>query len=564
MAPPSSTRPLKRKRGAPSGSKPTKTRAGPSKRRRGDDSDLASEASRDEGAGFGLDDIDLRRPDGEDDSSGEEDENETPAQKRLRLAKLYLESVKNDLAQQDGTFDAADIDRELIQARLKLDVLQQSGKLHDRVAGRVSSDQSQLRLLRLKGHRLPITCAIASQDGAVLFSSGKEGHIIKWDLRTGKQLAFFPKQRTEKSDVKGKGKARAVIGDDVHGHVDEVLSLALSDDGQHLASGGRDRRLGFWDAKEGKWLRGLGGHKDAISGVTFRKGTSQVYTASLDRTVKSWDAAVLAYVETMFGHQDSISDIDALRAETAVSSGGRDTTVRFWKILDETYLVFRGGGKSKLREVLEGGIEEVETEAERAKGKGAYIEGSIECVAMVDESTFLSGGDSGSISLWSTTKKKPLFRMPLAHGLNEIVSETEGPIRTPRWVTSIAALRYSDLFASGSWDGRIRLWKISEDVRSFTPLADIAAPGFVNSLQLLSPPLSAVDQAEWAHERAEPTANGHPKANGDASKEQRRAILLVAAMGQEPRMGRWMRIKGPEAQNVTLVAPLRLTGKISP
>ncbi|KZO89643.1 WD40 repeat-like protein, partial [Calocera viscosa TUFC12733] len=554
MAPPSSSRPLKRKRGPPAGSKPPKSRAGPSKRRRDNDSDIASEASREEGAGFGLDDIDLRRPDDEDGSSAEEDENETPAQKRLRLAKLYLESVRTDLAQQDGTFDAADVDRELIQARLKLDVLQQSGKLHDRVADRVSSDQSQLRLLRLKGHRLPVTCAVASQDGTVLFTSGKEGHIIKWDLRTGKQLAFFPKQRLEKSDVKGKGKAKAIIGDDIQGHVDEVLSLALSDDGQHLASGGRDKRLCFWDAKEGKWLRALGGHKDAISGVTFRKGTSQVYTASLDRTVKSWDAAVLAYVETMFGHQDSITDIDALRAETAVSSGGRDTTVRFWKIVEETYLVFRGGGKSKLREVLEGGLEDVDMEAEKAKEP--YIEGSIECVAMVDESTFLSGGDSGSISLWSTTKKKPLFRMPIAHGLNEIVSETEGPIRTPRWITSLAALRYSDLFASGSWDGRIRLWKISDDIRSFSLVADIAAPGFVNSLQLLSPPFATVDQAEWAHERDEP--DGHSKVNGDATKEQRRAVVLVAAMGQEPRMGRWMRIMGPEAQNATLIVPLRL------
>lgn len=32
------------------------------------------------------------------------------------------------------------------------------------------------------------------------------------------------------------------------------------------------------------------------------------------------------------------------------------------------------------------------------KGKDAYREGSIDCVAMVDEQHFLSGGDSGYVS----------------------------------------------------------------------------------------------------------------------------------------------------------------------
>ncbi len=48
-----------------------------------------------------------------------------------------------------------------------------------------------------------------------------------------------------------------------------------------------------------------------------------------------------------------------------------------------------------------------------------------------------------------TQKKKPVFTQPLSHGFNEVSSETEGVIKTPRWVTALASLRYSDLFASG-------------------------------------------------------------------------------------------------------------------
>ena len=53
----------------------------------------------DEGDG-GVDDMDLRvNLDGDPGASGEEDENETPAEKRLRLAQLYLNSVKVDIGE---------------------------------------------------------------------------------------------------------------------------------------------------------------------------------------------------------------------------------------------------------------------------------------------------------------------------------------------------------------------------------------------------------------------------------------------------------------------------------
>ena len=114
-----------------------------------------------------------------------------------------------------------------------------------------------------------------------------------------------------------------------------------------------------------------------------------------------FDLSVMGYVETLFGHQDCILDLDALRAETAVSVGGRDKTVRFWKIVDETQLVFRGGGRSSVRELLEGGGFADVDEGDRGDGKKEgqsekkYIEGRLDCVAMIDETTFLSGGDSG-------------------------------------------------------------------------------------------------------------------------------------------------------------------------
>jgi ribosomal RNA-processing protein 9 len=112
----------------------------------------------------------------------------------------------------------------------------------------------------------------------------------------------------------------------------------------------------------------------------------------------------MGYVETLFGHQDKVLSVDALRGENCVSVGSRDKTVRFWKVVEETQLVFRGGGKSKIRDVLDGGMkgedegasDDEDEQGHRSKPKSRkFVEGSVEVVAMIDESTFISGGDSG-------------------------------------------------------------------------------------------------------------------------------------------------------------------------
>lgn len=104
------------------------------------DEELSSGSEDDRGD---LDALDFTRDDVGADAvrydSGEEDElnrNETAGEKRIRLAKGYLNKVRNEVANRvdDGTFDAAEIDRELIAARLKQDVVSRLKSLANREA----------------------------------------------------------------------------------------------------------------------------------------------------------------------------------------------------------------------------------------------------------------------------------------------------------------------------------------------------------------------------------------------------------------------------------------------
>jgi ribosomal RNA-processing protein 9 len=75
---------------------------------------------------------------------------------------------------------------------------------------------------RTRDHRISVT----SSDERFLFASGNEGFIIKRDLRTGTRHATLTMLRPGV----GKASKKGTIAE-TPGHVDEVLTIALSDDG---------------------------------------------------------------------------------------------------------------------------------------------------------------------------------------------------------------------------------------------------------------------------------------------------------------------------------------------
>jgi ribosomal RNA-processing protein 9 len=80
-------------------------------------------------------------------------------------------------------------------------------------------------------------------------------------------------------------------------------------------------------------------------------------------------------------------------------------------------------------------------------------------------------------------------------------------------------------------------------LRAFAPasVASIPINGFVNSMQFISVPSGTVQSSSWSTTVAEGTedsADSRGKVAGD-----KQDLLLVAAVSQEPRLGRWMRLK---------------------
>lgn len=496
--------------------------------------------------------------------SDSDEEEETAAEKRLRLAERYLENIKEHV--DEAGFDAADIDRDLIAERLQEDVAETKGRVYRQLASELAFDKASQTLFRTDTNAVTSIAACAPY----FYTTTKDLYLHKWrtqDLpqdqfpqttrRKPKKPPAPPRKKPQlESWIRGhKGKSK---DKNYQRHVGQILAVAASPDGKYVVTGGEDRRLIIYDAATLKPLKVWTHHRDAITGLAFRRGTNQLYSSSKDRTVKVWSLDELAYVETLFGHQDHVVDIDALAQERCVSVGARDRTARLWKVIEETQLVFRGGAVDKKPRP---GVDP----------RSLTHEGSMDRIAMIDDELFVTGSDNGAIALWSVTKKKPVYIQPLAHGIDPAIKPTQAsaeqhpgadvvPAPTPRWITALKTIPYSDVILSGSWDGHVRVWRLSEDKKK------IEAVGVLG------------DHQQDDNNDDGPTAE-EAETNGDApshrNKESRRPIhgiindiavfergdrgkdglCVIAAVAKEHRFGRWKVCKAVRNGGVVFEVP---------
>ncbi|KAL8813452.1 MAG: hypothetical protein Q9200_000249 [Gallowayella weberi] len=528
------------------------------------DESISGSGSEDDGAPRKVNDEELL-------SSESESEEETGAERRLRLAEQYLENIKGET--EAISFDAEDIDRDLIAERLKEDTAATKGRLYRHIA----SDLDFSAAIKTHFRANTSTTTSIAVCPPYVYTVSKDITLTKWEIpapakplppQKKKKATTKPppparRRPTKLSFTRGNGHESQNTLKYQH-HTAQILTVAASSDGKYVATGGADKRLIIWSATDLKPLRVFSQHRDAVTSLAFRRGTNQLYSSSKDRTIKTWSLDELGYMETLFGHQDEVVDIAALAMERCVSVGARDRTARLWKVAEESQLVFRGGGGSEKRRSAR--KEDLTNGEEAATPKTVYAEGSIDRVAMVDEETFVTGSDNGGISLWSLHKKKPVFTVSVAHGLDpplkpdeasaEEVPDSKVPAEPqPRWITALATVSYSDLILSGSWDGWVRVWKISGDKKRIEQVGVLG---------------KGVDEeksgdVEMDMKRTAGQDEGGGSVRGfvndievfERGSRGKDGLCVVVATGREHRFGRWKTLLGKSGAAIFEV-PARL------
>lgn len=389
------------------------------------------------------------------------------AHERLKEAKSYLYSLEAQVKKQKttagkvtesfdqdgeeetdfvgGEFDAAELDRDIIANRLQQDTKAARGKQFECAADRYTTAALVEGKVNSPDGRVATGVAFGPDGLLYIISKGNCVYQYKYTSEAGlRKLHVF------KSGA------------------DSLLSIALSSCGTYLAAGSQSGAIFLWSirsSQKGFSYKALGvfkQHREAVLALAFRLNSASFYSASADRTVKVWSAAPEPmYIDTLFGHQDSVPALACLARDTCMTVGCRDRTARLWKIAEETQLIFRA--------------------SENAGG-------SLEALAMISEDAFVTGSDTGALSLWSTRKKKPTVNVFDAHF---------------GYIGAVATLPFTDLVASAGSDGKIKLWR-AELGQTLTLLRELPCTGIVTSLQ-------------WSPDGKQ----------------------LAACVGREPRLGRW-------------------------
>ena len=480
---------------------------------------------------------------------------ETAASRRLRLAEQYLTNIRNEVEDNEIGFDAEEIDRDLIAERLQEDAAESKGRIYRKLADEMDFGGASHSTFGWDG--LTFTSVAVCEPW--LYTVSKDLGLGKWRIQGLPKDQYPPREKKRRRRRKKKveklpppprkkptqvvfvrGDKRKAKDNSYQGHTDIILTVVASQDGKFVVTGGRDRKIIVWEAETLKPLKVFSQHRDAVTGLVFRRGTNQLYSCSKDRTLKVWSLDELAYVETLFGHQDEVVDVAALAQERCISVGARDRTARLWKVVEETQLVFRGGGSG-----------EKKSKHSTASGTQPALEGSMDRVAMIDEEIFITGGDNGSLSLWVIHKKKPIFSIPLCHGMDPALPTDEAsaekhpgsaiiPSPQPRWVTALTTIPYSDVILSGSWDGYIRAWKVSADKKSIERVGVLGPGGIVEG--------SGVNGFDHDMETTEQPVAAKGVVNDIAVFERgdrgRDGACIIAALGKEHRLGKWKKVRG--------------------
>ncbi|NEP39779.1 MAG: tetratricopeptide repeat protein [Okeania sp. SIO2G4] len=240
------------------------------------------------------------------------------------------------------------------------------------------------------------------------------------------------------------------------GHSDDVESVAFNPNGEILASGSYDHTIKLWQLSTGKKIRTLRGHSNDIESLAFSPNGQILASGGDDNEIKLWQVSTGNELHTLRGHSQRVWSVAFSNDGQMLASGSGDNTIKIWHLATgQEIKTLRGhsGYVSAVAfstdgEILVSGSDDntiklwqLSTGLEVATLTGH--DKSIWCLAVSPDDTLLSGGADNMIKIWQLSTGLEMGTLT-GHALG---------------VLAVAISPEGDFLVSGDGDGCIRVWR---------------------------------------------------------------------------------------------------------
>jgi WD40 repeat protein len=121
----------------------------------------------------------------------------------------------------------------------------------------------------------------------------------------------------------------------LRGHTKEVWAVAVSPNGQMLASGSADQTVRVWETATGRCLKVLHGHDSGVKHVRFSPDNSMLVSSGTD--IRLWDINA-EHSRIVYESFNEVKNFDVSSNGRTLAIGLSDLTIRLWDIQAGTEL----------------------------------------------------------------------------------------------------------------------------------------------------------------------------------------------------------------------------------
>jgi len=200
------------------------------------------------------------------------------------------------------------------------------------------------------GHTGGIVRIAFRADGRQLASASKDNSVRVWDIggdRPRREYREIPHTITEIEFANEDqlwllenewfdARVRNLDTDQIlvafKGHTNSVMGMAVSPEGERIATGSGDHTARIWDARSGASLVKLQGHTESVNRVAFSPDGRRLATASKDTTARLWNAETGESILEFKGHSAAVTDLAFSSDGRRVVTASADHTAKVWDV----------------------------------------------------------------------------------------------------------------------------------------------------------------------------------------------------------------------------------------